>query len=354
MQTKGKKRMKLPNNYGSIKYLGAGRRNPYAVYPPVTEWTSKGPITPKALGYRKTWEDAYELLTIYNLEKKGLIALNEKLYTDRSPTFLEIYEKFYQEKYYNSPQKFSEASMRSTSAAFKNCKTLHTKQMRQIRYDDLQNVINNCPLRHASIELMVSLLHQMYQYALKYEFVDKDYSQFLYIPIPDDDEHGIPFNESELKILWEHKDHPVVEMILIMCYSGYRIKAYTSLEVNLTEGYFMGGVKSRAGKKRVVPIHSAIYDLVKRRYQDDKNLLLMNTCQFRTKMYAQLSSLGIEKHTPHDCRHTFSMLCEKYRVNENDRKRMLGHSFGSDITNETYGHRSLEDLRTEIEKIQAG
>ena len=75
-------------------------------------------------------------------------------------------------------------------------------------------------------------------------------------------------------------------------------------------------------------------------------------------MNAALSDLGIaiapsgEKHTPHDCRHTFSALCEKYEVKENDRKRMLGHSFGGDVTNDVYGHRTLEDLRSEIEKIK--
>ena len=63
-----------------------------------------------------------------------------------------------------------------------------------------------------------------------------------------------------------------------------------------------------------------------------------------------LKSIGVGKHTAHDCRHTFSMLCEKYKVSENDRKRMLGHSF-RDITNSIYGHRSLEDLRKEIKKI---
>ena len=31
---------------------------------------------------------------------------------------------------------------------------------------------------------------------------------------------------------------------------------------------------------------------------------------------------------------------------------MLGHSFGNDITNAVYGHRTLDELRTEIEKIQ--
>ena len=38
-------------------------------------------------------------------------------------------------------------------------------------------------------------------------------------------------------------------------------------------------------------------------------------------------------------------------INENDRKRLMGHSFGKDITNSVYGHRELDDLRKEIEKI---
>lgn len=45
-------------------------------------------------------------------------------------------------------------------------------------------------------------------------------------------------------------------------------------------------------------------------------------------------------------------LCEKYNVNENERKLILDHSFGQDITNGIYGHRDLEDLRNEIEKIK--
>lgn len=113
-----------------------------------------------------------------------------------------------------------------------------------------------------------------------------------------------------------------------------------------------GGVKTKAGKDLIVPIHSAILKLVENRLSSH-GVLLSGTLQiFRNNMYKKLSELGIEKHTPHDCRHTFSMLCEKYGVNENDRKRLIGHSFGSDITNSLYGHRTVEDLRSEIEKIK--
>lgn len=349
---KRKKRMKLPNNFGSIKYLGSGRRNPYGVYPPVTEYDIHGPISPKALAYTETWEEGYEILTAYNMEKAGKIKVNRNTFIDRTPTFAEVYEKFFHEKYYNSPKTLSKASMSSTQAAYKNCSAIHDVQFGKLRYDDLQDVLNKCPLKHSSLELILSLLHQIYKYALKYEIVDKDYSAFLYIPKGEDDESGVPFSDGELKILWKNCEDPIVEMILIMCYSGFRIKAYTDIEVDLEKRCFTGGVKTRASKERTVPIHSSILALVTNRYDDSRNLLLDKIPVFRQEMYNTLTRIGIKKHTPHDCRHTFSTLCEHYGVNENDRKRMLGHSFGSDITNAKYGHRSLEELRTEIEKIK--
>ena len=60
---------------------------------------------------------------------------------------------------------------------------------------------------------------------------------------------------------------------------------------------------------------------------------------------------ALRYHTPHSTRHTFSRLCESYDVKEADRKRMLGHSLKGDITNGVYGHRSVEELKKEIEKI---
>lgn len=142
-------------------------------------------------------------------------------------------------------------------------------------------------------------------------------------------------------------------MVLVMCYSGFRIKAYTDMAVDLEGRSLTGGVKTKSGKARTVPIHPAIYAFVAKRYDGSRNLLSSSPNAFRNKMYATLERIGLDRHTPHDCRHTFSMLCEKYKVNENDRKRMLGHSFGNDITNAVYGHRTLEDLRAEIEKIKA-
>ena len=354
-----KKHQKLPNGFGSIKYLGKGRYKPYGVYPPVEEYTRTGPVTPKALAYVETWDEGYEILAARKMELEGKIKVNRGIYIDRTPTFAEVYENFYKEKYMQELKAGGKktSSMRSTQAAYKNAASLHDMRFGQIRYRDMQDILNNCKLKHSSQELIVSLMHQMYKYAMKYDIVDKDYSAALFIPIPDDDQNGVPFNDDELKLLWANKDDSIVEMVLIMCYSGFRIAAFLNMEVNLENHYFKGGVKTVSSKDRIVPIHSCIYDMVKKRYTG-KNLLGCSGNDFREKMYDTLSRLGIanaptgEKHTPHDCRHTFSMLCERYEVNENDRKRMMGHSFGTDITNAKYGHRTLEELRVQIEKIK--
>ena len=63
---KRKKYPKLPNGFGSIKYLGRNRRNPYGVYPPCTEFTLDGiPVTKKALCYVDDWMKGFAVLTAY-------------------------------------------------------------------------------------------------------------------------------------------------------------------------------------------------------------------------------------------------------------------------------------------------
>ena len=375
---KRKKYPRLPNGYGSIKYLGKNRTNSYAVYPPVTDYRDNGSaITPKALCYVNDWMKGFGILTLY---KNGQYVPGQEppeMLTSESPddvlqhiindyneakrtkanitkdkTFKEVYDAFYDFKYNQDKSRtYSKESMKSTKTAFNNCKNLHERIFKDLKHDDLQQVVDNCELKHASLELIVSLFHQMYAYADIYGLVDKDQSAHVKIKKEDDDEHGVPFTDDELKILWKNKDDEIVRFILIMCYSGYRIAAYKNLEVNLKEKYFFGGIKTRTSKNRIVPIHSAILPLVKINIKHG-GLILITENHFRQRMYETLSALGIQKHTPHDCRHTFSRLCEKYEVNDNDRKRMLGHSFGKDITNSIYGHRSLDDLRKEIQKIE--
>lgn len=373
---------KLPNGFGQIRHLGKGRRNPYGVYPPsVEEYDNGQKKTPPALCYVSDRMVGLAVLTSYHagtykpgdeimIEKQMRSAEVGKRFFDalladynkamfaiepaNAPTFEEVFKKYYLDKFgheygYKGKKTRMEYSM---SSAFKNSSSLHQTTFTAIKAEQMQTVVDEVSTRlsHSSAELIVSLFSQVFKYAIANDLANKNYAQFVRIKIENDDEHGVPFSESDLKKLWKNKENDIVEMLLIMCYSGYRISEYKELEVNQNKKYFCGGLKTQAGKNRIVPIHSSILPLVKHRMEVYGKLLPVSVEKFRKSMYSVLQEIGIERHTPHDCRHTFSALCEKYKVSENDRKRMLGHAL--DLTNGVYGHRTIEELREEIEKIK--
>lgn len=381
---KRKKYPKLPNSFGSIRYLGKGRRNCYAVHPPATLDATGKAIRPPAICYVDDYLKGFAVLTAYKagtykpgMEKELEIApttdadaLISRILSDYNTfkgteekhpethklTFSEVYEQFYAWKFPDGT-KASYSSMESYKTAYSNCKTLRNRTFEDLKAPDLQDVIDKCALKKQSKAIILTLFKQMYKYAIYSEIVSENKALYVKVNANDDTEHGTPFSDEELQILWNNTDDPEVQLILIMCYSGWRIGEVLKLTTNLEDRYFQGGIKTAAGKDRIVPIHSAIYEFVKNKVlTQNGRLCIYSQTQHRNALfYPTLERLGIvgdPKHTPHDCRHTFSALCEKYGVRENDRKRMLGHSFGNDVTNAVYGHRTLEELRAEIEKIK--
>ncbi len=382
---KRKKYPRLPAGFGSIRYLGSGRRNCYAVHPPATIDALGHVNRPAAICYVDDWIKGFTVLTAYKagtytpgMEKSmevsntgDLDILAQRIIADYSTikgveekhpeikelTFAEVYERFYKWKFEDDKSRtYSKATKTSYNAAYKNCFTLHDRKFNSLCYNDLQGVVNSCELKHASLELIVVLFKQLYKYAIIHEICEDDKSKYVTVNRIEDDENGRPFSDKELEILWKNRNDDNAAMILIMCYSGFRISEYKTLSVNLKEKYFKGGMKTESGKNRIVPIHDSVFGFVQDRMDRYGCLLPCSVSYFRTHHFAPtLERLGITstpKHTPHDARHTFSMLCERYSVRENDRKRMLGHAFQDDITNAVYGHRSVDDLRPEIQKIQ--
>ena len=63
---KRKKYPKLPNSFGSIRYLGKGRRNCYAVHPPATIDDITGKVVrPPAICYVDDYLKGFAVLTAY-------------------------------------------------------------------------------------------------------------------------------------------------------------------------------------------------------------------------------------------------------------------------------------------------
>ncbi len=366
------KHPKLPNGFGSIKKLSGNRSNPYGVYPPVTEFNANGsPVTPKALCYVPDWYTGFYALMEY---RNGTFdpekfARNEIKSTDRNEdviakiiasynnttrlsanlkTFAEVYEEFYQYKYERDKTRvYSRSSIDATRSAFNHAKVLHDKPFANIKTDDLQSVIDNCDKRHATKEHIKNLFKQMYDYAYSHDLCDRKYADHVRINTPDDDEKGTPFSEKEISLIWNHADDKIIQDILIMIYSGFRISAYRQLEINMEEQYFRGGIKTSFGKNRLVPFNHEIIPFIHK----DNGLFTKRAAIFRADFTTVLTNIGITGHTPHDCRHTFSWLCDKYKVDSLAKKMLLGHALGNDVTDLRYGHRTLDELRHEINKI---
>ena len=384
MAKKRKKYPKLPNNFGSIRYLGKNRRNCFAVHPPAFKDDSGGLVRPPAICYVDDWIKGFTVLTAYKagtyqpgMERtlevspttdidtliSRLIAdyntikgVEEKHPEIKKLTFSEVYEQFWEWKFENPNKKqLSAQSKASTKAAYKNCSALYDREFESIKVAELQSVLDNCELKHSSIELIKSLFNQMYKYAIANEICSDNKALLTTIEQEEDDEHGVPYTIEQIRKLWWNSDNEEVQFVLIMIYSGFRISEFKKVEINLEKRYFHGGLKTKTSKSRTVPIHPAIYDFLVARLKKYPDMFSCSIFNYRKNHFyplmEELDMVGNPRHTPHDCRHTFSMLCEKYGVKENDRKRMLGHSFSNDVTNAVYGHRELDDLEKEIIKI---
>ena len=343
-------RKRLPNGYGSIKKLSGTRSNPYAAYPPLpTSYTEASPSAKRpAIGYFPDWNSAYRALYDFHTTPYDPCL--------HSLTFEDVYHRFYLDKFGPNRKPLSKSSKYAYETAFNHCISIHHTPFFDLRKPDMQKILDECLLGYSTLCNLKKLFCQLYKYAMENDIVQKNYAQYVTINREDDNEKGEPFAQKELDILWANREDKAVQMILILIYSGFRIAAFETMEINLEQGFLKGGVKTTSGKGRIVPIHPGILPFVAKFRHNFPNYKArtFRACSF----YPALQRLGLEisnsgkKHTPHDCRHTFSWLCDKYSVDELSKHLLMGHSLGKDIEKSVYGHRTFEELCAEINKIQ--
>ena len=359
-QKKPKKHIRLPNGFGSIVTLSGSRRRPFQARKTLGFNEKNYPIY-KTIGYFEDWMGAYTALVIYNQNNGASVIKYEKPMTSENDiTFREVYDRWYQRKYNNQNKELSKSSEGCTRAAYKKCKNLYDVKMSDIKAADMQNILDDFSLSHASMEHVKNLLRQTSKYALEFDIIQKDYSEFITINKKDDDESGVPFTAAEIALLWDNIEKPYVDTILIFIYTGWRANELLKMplsNISMSGKTMIGGNKTQSGKGRTVPIHSKIFDLVEKRYSENGSRLLINDGKpivysiYRKIFKGALLDLGIDHtHTAHDCRHTFSTMLSDAGCDPLARKLLLGHSI-SDLTDRVYTHKDVSFLRNEIEKI---
>ena len=70
------------------------------------------------------------------------------------------------------------------------------------------------------------------------------------------------------------RDDPDAQAVLVMIYTGMRPGEFTTIKkdnVYLEERYMIGGIKTAAGKDRIIPIHEGIVPFVAQMMQCSGN-----------------------------------------------------------------------------------
>lgn len=355
---------KLPNGFGSIYKLSGKRRKPYVAV--ITEKWVIDRDTGKAKQIRPT-------LGTYATREEAMIALanyNENPYDIKadSITFEEVYDKW-SEAYF--PTLSNKGSIRTVTAAYAYCNGLYKMRMKDIRVSHLEGTILNADVGDATKARMKSLFNMMYRYAIAHDIVDRNYAEVMFTSGSPIDrtrrKEKIPFSESEISTLWDkYKTIPFADMVLIGIYSGWRPQELATLkttDIDLAADTMLGGMKTEAGKNRIVPIHHLIKPLIEKRMQEAESLhsqflfndvngqqgTTMTYDKYRKRFEKVMKHLNI-KHTPHETRHTFITKAKACNMDEYILKLIVGHAI-EDITEKVYTHRSIDELKQEMEKI---
>lgn len=85
------------------------------------------------------------------------------------------------------------------------------------------------------------------------------------VPIPPSSK--LPFSEDEVQAVWNISSQEWVDTVLFLLYTGFRISEMLTLEsdnVDLEQMTMKGGIKTKAGKDRLIPIHPRIENFVRK------------------------------------------------------------------------------------------
>lgn len=338
--------MRLPNGYGGVVNLGKNRRRPFAVRI-TADWTAEGKAVYKYLSYHNTRKEALQALAEYNNNPYDLV--NAQL------TFAEVYQLWADRELVD----VSNSKKLSYTTAYKRCESLYKLKIKDIRAMHLQKILdNNSDMSISSLNNLRKLFSQVFKFAIKNDFINKDYSKFVTASSNTTKKEKHDFSEDEIAILWQHTDEFYIKMLLILIYTGFRINELLSLRIeniDIDSRIMKGGSKTKAGKDRLVPIHKRILPFIIELYKAKNEYLY---CDEKGKLKYQPVRNNIEKilsklnmsHTPHECRHTTATLLDRYGANPVSIKKILGHST-NDITSSVYIHKSIDELIQAIDLI---
>lgn len=337
------------NGQGCVYKLSGKRAKPYAAILPAK--------------YTESGKEKRTILDCYATKTEALNALNLAIsgkITDRiNATLGQLFKEWSGSVY----KGLSNSSKVSYDSAHKHIAVLDKKKMKDIRANDVQAIIDALGMPETGKKIK-QLYSQLCKFAMSQDIITQNYAQFIKVQSAPKKEKDV-FTISEIRALQERaKTDDSAKIVLIMIFTGTRIGEITAIKrenVNIDPElpYITGGNKTQAGKNRIIPIHSDIYEYVKYFYEKNTKYLLegvkggmLSARFFREKKYFPLlEELNIPRKTPHTTRHTFTTMLHAAGAKEENLIRIVGHT-DFKTTTENYIHQSINELKQTVELLK--
>lgn len=334
--------MRLPNGAGSVYKMGGNRRRPWIARKTLNYEIIDGRAKQKykIIGYYETRRDALE----------ALMAANGETERNHDVTVAELYKNWSAAHF----PTITPGTAQIYKSAFGKFGPILDKPIADLRVQQIEEFLETIekPGPKNRARMLLCLLQD---YALKYEYISRNYAKMSATSPETPKTKRAPFSPNEIRKIYTEALSGS-DMVLCAIYTGFRPGELIELlksNVDLENMTIKGGKKTAAGRDRVVPIHPAIAPFIRANMASD-GIYLFQSCfgnyyQYTLKFNSAVSTLKT-KHRPHDTRHTFVTLAKEAGLNDNVLKIIVGHSV-ADLTERVYTHRKIEELRAELLKI---
>ena len=342
---KGVMYMRNPNGYGSVFKLSGNRRRPYAVRKTIG-FNEKGHPIYRFIGYTKTREEGLIMLSDYNKSPYNI--------EDKNITTKELYERWLA----SQEGRISCALRSSMKAAWQYCTYVYEQPYGRLNSIMIQKCIDDCPKGASTKAAIRNLFSHIDRFALELDIITRSRCLLVTVP-PAPETNRKPFSTQEISALWNALDIPCADTALIFIYTGMRLSELLSVrpqDVDLERRSITGGVKTAAGKNRLIPIHDDIMPLICRRLaRGGEYLITRYGNQYSKTMYYgewnKLMAYLRMDHTPHECRHTFRSLLDSAGANKRCIDLIMGHK-SKDVGERVYTHKTIDELHRAVALIQ--
>ena len=385
IKKKGKRR-KRENGTGSVYKLSGSWKKPWVVSF-TSRYDENGKRLGAILGYYASEKEALNALENLpqNIMKDSIGITLRQLYDIWSPKFYQHLSPKGIEGYTSSWNKWIYPNPNSA------------KPVRSLSAFDFDSIVQMAVDAGKGIDVckrITRLLRYLCKLAIKMNVISSNPAELIDIEhISTGKKEKDIFTSEELDILWKHSDERNVQYILLMVYSGFRISGFLSLDIrniHLEENYMIGGIKTEAGRDRIVPIYPLIKEILSQFVQeasertkglpeDVPHLLIANKAgkqydyrNFTERIFlptlvelhiipeyrkGKLDENGVKieerqkpRLTPHCTRHTFASLMDSAGMDKEILARIMGHT-DYKTTSDYYIHKQSEELVQEMMRV---